>query len=104
MAFEKLQTVVLERDLSEHGLRAGDLGAIVETYGPGELEVEFVAASGLTRAVVSLTERDVRPVDDDDVLIPPRVVIDRASGRQLIARLEGPPKKPTQAMSELFDE
>jgi len=68
MAFAKLQTVVLERDLPEYGLRAGDLGAVVETYESGGLEVEFVAASGLTQAVVSLTERDVRAVGDHDLL------------------------------------
>lgn len=68
MAFEKLQIVVLERDLPEHGLRSGDLGTVVETYEPDGLEVEFIAASGRTQSVVSLAERDVRPVDDHDLL------------------------------------
>lgn len=30
MSFALLNTVVLERDLPEHGLRRGDLGAVVE--------------------------------------------------------------------------
>ena len=46
MNFEVLDTVVLERDFAEHGLRRGDLGAVVEVYPPNGLEVEFVAASG----------------------------------------------------------
>ena len=50
MKFELLDTVVLARDLPEHGLRAGDLGAVVETYGADGLEVEFVQASGHTKA------------------------------------------------------
>lgn len=36
-----------------------------------------------------------------DVIIPPRVVIDRTSGERLIERLENP-AKPTKAMRELF--
>lgn len=37
-----------------------------------------------------------------DVIIPPRVVVDRQSGERLIELLEGP-AKPTKAMRELFD-
>jgi len=33
MRFKELDTVVLERDLPEHGLRRGDLRAVV--HGPG---------------------------------------------------------------------
>jgi len=68
MAFELLDTVVLSHDLPEHGLRAGDLGAIVEVYGDAGLEVEFVRASGQTKALVTLTAGDVRAVDANDVL------------------------------------
>ncbi len=32
MTYQLLDTIVLERDLPEHGLRQGDLGAIVEIY------------------------------------------------------------------------
>jgi hypothetical protein len=38
MTYKALDTVVLDRDLPEHGLRAGDLGAVVETYPPDGLE------------------------------------------------------------------
>jgi hypothetical protein len=37
-----------------HGLRAGDLGAVVEIYGEHGLEVEFVQASGQTKALVTV--------------------------------------------------
>lgn len=53
MSFKELETVVLDRDLPEHGLRRGDLGAVVQVYRPDELEVEFVTASGRTLALVT---------------------------------------------------
>jgi Domain of unknown function (DUF4926) len=43
-----LDVVVLTRDIPAHGLRRGDLGAVVEVYGPESIGVEFVAASGRT--------------------------------------------------------
>jgi uncharacterized protein DUF4926 len=66
MTYQLLDTVVLDRDVSEHGLRKGDLGAIVEVYEPDAFEVEFVTASGRTAALLTLNARDVRPVADDD--------------------------------------
>ena len=68
MRFKALECVVLERDVSEHGLRRGDLGTVVETYDPDGVEVEFVTASGDTVAVLTMTERDVRSVGPDDML------------------------------------
>ena len=68
MDFKTLDTVVLLHDLPAHGLRAGDLGAVVETYEPDGLEVEFVTASGRTGAVVTLKVRDVRRVADNDLV------------------------------------
>jgi len=68
MPFALLDTVVLERDLPEAGLRRGDLGAVVEVYEPDGLEVEFVAASGRTQAVVTLKIADVRHVGDRDLI------------------------------------
>ena len=67
MAFELLDTVVLKRDLPEQGLRAGDLGAVVELY-EGAVEAEFVRPSGQTTALVTLTASDLRPVAATDVL------------------------------------
>jgi len=68
MELQVLDTVVLTRDLSEHGLRAGDLGTVVELYAPDGLEVEFVLASGKTQALVTLKRPDVRVVADRDIL------------------------------------
>ena len=68
MTYRVLDTVVLDRDLPDHGLRKGDLGAVVEVYEPDGLEVEFVTASGRTAALLTLNARDVRPVGDDDLV------------------------------------
>ena len=66
--FNLLDTVVLDRDLPEHGLRRGDLGAVVDLHAPDGLEVEFVLASGKTQALVSLHHTDVRAVGDGDLI------------------------------------
>lgn len=66
--FNVLDTVVLKRDVPEAGLRAGDLGAIVEAYDASHFEVEFVAASGRTQALVPLASDDVRHVNDGDLI------------------------------------
>ena len=68
MRYRVLDTVVLDKDLPEHGLRKGDLGAVVEVYEPDGLEVEFVTASGRTEALMTLEARDVRPVADNDLV------------------------------------
>lgn len=61
-----LDTVVLEHDIPAHGLRRGDLGAIVEVYGPDAFEVEFVSAAGQTSALVTLKASDIRAANDRD--------------------------------------
>jgi hypothetical protein len=68
MAFELLETVVLNRDLPAHGLRAGDLGAVVEVYADDGVEVEFVRASGQTKALATLKAADLRTVAASDIL------------------------------------
>jgi hypothetical protein len=68
MTMQILDVVVLKRDLAAHGLRRGDLGTIVEQYGPDSLGVEFVAASGRTQALVTLHPSDLRAVADDDLV------------------------------------
>ena len=68
MAYAVLDTVVLAHDLPEDGLRAGDLGAVVEVYPPNGVEVEFVRASGRTKALLTLKTADVRPVAENDLL------------------------------------
>ena len=68
MRYRVLDVVVLDWELPERGLRKGDLGAVVEVYEPDALEVEFVAASGKTEALLTLGVADVRPVADNDMV------------------------------------
>jgi hypothetical protein len=68
MKYKLLDTVVLDRDLPQHGLRSGNLGAVVQVYEPDGLEIEFVTASGKTQALVTLNVNDVRPVQDSDLI------------------------------------
>ena len=63
-----LDVVVLTRDLPNEGLRRGDLGAVVERTGADQYMVEFVAASGRTQALVTITSADIRAVADDDLV------------------------------------
>lgn len=73
MKFKKLEVVVLTRDISEHELKAGDLGTIIEVYPKGGLEVEFVRVSGENQALLTLGERDVRKIDANDLLATRRL-------------------------------
>jgi len=68
MTLRPIDVVVLRRDIPAHGLRAGDLGAVVEVYGPDAIGVEFVAASGRTQALVTLRPADLREVGDNDLV------------------------------------
>ncbi|MBI3030621.1 MAG: DUF4926 domain-containing protein, partial [Candidatus Rokubacteria bacterium] len=48
---QELDPVVLTRDLPEHGLKKGDVGAVVHCYADrATVEVEFVTAGGKTVA------------------------------------------------------
>ena len=61
--------VVLNRDLTDAGLHAGDVGAIVHVYGAGTAyEVEFVDGDGTTIAVKTLDSADVRPIGAGELL------------------------------------
>jgi len=66
--FKLLDTVALTHDIPAAGLRRGDLGAIVELHASGLMEIEFVAASGRTQALVALEAEDVREVGDQDLI------------------------------------
>jgi len=68
MTFKPLDTVVLVRDFPDHGLKAGDLGAVVEVYLPDGIEVEFVAASGRTTALLTMRPTDVRSIRGTDIV------------------------------------
>lgn len=73
MTLASFQRVVLTRDLPEQGLRAGDVGVIVEHYParadtPEGYELEFFAATGQTIAVVSVPATAVREANPHEVL------------------------------------
>lgn len=62
-------TVVLTRPLPDHGLQAGDVGAIVHVYANQEsFEVEFTRGGGETVAVLTLKPDDVRRRDQREIL------------------------------------
>jgi len=64
----ELETIVLTRDIPEHGLRRGDIGAIVHSYKDGvAFEVEFVTGKGDTVAVITLESKDVRPMHPNEI-------------------------------------
>lgn len=64
-----LDAVVLTHDIPEHGLKQGDVGAVVHCYeGNGTFEVEFVTAEGKTVAVLTLKESDLRPMEGSEIL------------------------------------
>jgi hypothetical protein len=65
----ELDTVVLTNDIAEHGLKSGDVGAVVHCYADGEAwEVEFVTAEGTPVAVLTLGATDVRPMGSREIL------------------------------------
>lgn len=62
------ELVVLRRDLSEHGLKAGDVGVVVAEYETDAFEVEFVNAGGTTLAVLTLESSDLRSMENVEIL------------------------------------
>ena len=68
MGIKVLDTVVMKDDLPQHGLMRGDVGAVVEVYGPDSIEVEFVKASGQTQSLVTLKMSQVRAIGPRDLL------------------------------------
>ena len=68
MMHKLLDTVALTSDHLEAGLRKGDVGAVVEVLSQDAYEVEFVAASGRTQALVTLAANEVRALGDRDLI------------------------------------
>ncbi len=65
----ELDTVVLTHDIPAHGLKRGDVGAVVHCYADRVAwEVEFVAAEGTTVAVLTLTADDIRSMGSREIL------------------------------------
>ena len=68
MKVEELEVVVLARDVPRYKLKAGDVGTVVGVYPGGRIEVEFVKPSGQTQALLTLTTKDIRKIDEADIL------------------------------------
>lgn len=73
MTLALYQRVVLTQDLPKEGLRAGDVGVIVEHYQaradvPEGYELEVFAANGQTITVVSVPASAVREATQSEVL------------------------------------
>ena len=67
--FQELDTVVLTHNVENHGLKEGDIGAVVHCYQDGQgFEVEFVTAEGKTIALLTLTPSDVRLMREREIL------------------------------------
>jgi len=66
--FKEHDRIVLTSDISEEGLKAGDVGTIVHLYHQGEaFEVEFLTLDGNTIAIATVLASQVRPVSNRDV-------------------------------------
>ena len=65
---KELDSVVLNTDLPEHGLKHGDIGTIVLVHRDGEgYEVEFMTLDGETLAIVTLLSSQVRPIGHREI-------------------------------------
>ncbi|MBF0239907.1 MAG: DUF4926 domain-containing protein [SAR324 cluster bacterium] len=65
----ELDTVVLLKDINEHGLTQGDIGAVVHCYNNHKaFEVEFVTAGGETVALLTLTDQEIRAMRPKEIL------------------------------------
>jgi hypothetical protein len=47
MSFKEFDTVVMKAAMPSHGLKSGDVGAVVQVYSADAIEVEFVTATNL---------------------------------------------------------
>ena len=63
----ELDSVVLNVDLPEHGLRRGDVGTVVLEHGDRGYEVEFVTLDGETIAVATLLRDQVRAIQPGEI-------------------------------------
>jgi hypothetical protein len=65
----ELDLVVLNHDINESRLKAGDVGTVVHSYADGKgYEVEFLTAEGKTIALLTLTTNDIRPIHHAEIL------------------------------------
>jgi ATP-dependent exoDNAse (exonuclease V) alpha subunit len=65
---KELDRVVLTENFADQGLKAGDIGTVVDVYADGEgFEVEFCDLTGETIDVVTVTGSQVRPIQHGEL-------------------------------------
>ena len=65
---KELDCVALRSDLPEHGLAAGDVGAVVHAYEGGHsYQIEFTTYDGATVAVAKVAADQVRPLGRKEI-------------------------------------
>ena len=72
-----LDTIIVTSDQPEYEVLAGDLGTIVEVYESPALayEIEFVNPNGTTRALLTLSPAQVRPLSENDILTTRQIAL-----------------------------
>ncbi len=66
--FKEHDVVILNEDLTPERLKRGDVGAIVHVHPQGAaFIVEFLALSGDTVAIATVSPSQVRPVSNRDI-------------------------------------
>jgi hypothetical protein len=64
----ELDCVALTANLPEHGLTAGDVGAVVHVYKGGKsFAVEFTTFDGSTIAVTKVSASQIRPLSRNEI-------------------------------------
>jgi hypothetical protein len=64
----ELDNVALTVNLPEHGLTAGDVGAVVHVYKSGKgFMIEFTTFDGSTVAVTKVSDAQIRPLSRNEI-------------------------------------
>ncbi len=68
--------VVLQEDMADGRLKAGDIGTILTVYNDGQaFEVEFVTLTGEAIAIETLLAHQIRPVSSSEVMAVRNITI-----------------------------
>ena len=66
---EEFEDVALVNDLPKYGLRAGDIGVVVDIHGNNAgYTIEFMTRDGVTVAVVTLNANQIRAIGEREML------------------------------------
>jgi hypothetical protein len=66
---EEFEDVALVNDLPKYGLRAGDIGVVVDIHGNNAgYTIEFMTRDGVTVAVITLDANQIRVIGEREML------------------------------------